>query len=173
MATALLLIDLQNGFLSLTSAMAQDNFLAKNPKMQSNISAAISYFRAQQCPIIWICSEYPAIEMAPIWPTLPRGLRYANVPMLDEYLASSHYGQRVLCASGSSGAQLYPDLEKLRENHDEVFVKQYYSAFTNTGLAEHLRSNGVVNAVVARVSATNCVLAAAADVDAMRMRLRF
>ncbi|KAL9640120.1 MAG: hypothetical protein Q9204_000837 [Flavoplaca sp. TL-2023a] len=162
MATALLLIDLQNDFLSVTGAMAQDNFLTKNPNLQSNVSTAISHFRAQQGPVIWICSEYPATELPPIWPTRPRGLRYADVPMIDEYLASSHHGQRVLCASGSDGAKLYPDLNELKKD-DKVFVKQYYSAFTNTGLAEHLRSNGIVNVVIAGVSATNCVLAAAAD----------
>ena len=52
---------------------------------------------------------------------------------------------------------------KLRDDDDKVFVKQYYSAFTNTGLSEHLRSNSLVNVVIAGVSATNCVLAAAAD----------
>ncbi|KAL8876191.1 MAG: hypothetical protein Q9192_008907, partial [Flavoplaca navasiana] len=163
MATALLLVDLQNDFLSLMGAMAHDNYLAKNPNLHSNISTAISHFRAQQCPITWIRSEYPATKLPPLWPTRPRGLRYAAVPMLDDYLASSHHGKRILCASGSSGAQLYPDLERLRENGDEVFVKQYYSAFTNTGLAEYLMSNGIVNVVIAGVSATNCVLAAAAD----------
>ena len=88
MTTALLLIDLQNDFLSLTGAMAQDKFLAKNPNLQSNVSTAISHFRAQQCPVIWICSEYPATKLPPIRPIRPRSLRYADVPMLDEYLAS-------------------------------------------------------------------------------------
>ncbi|KAL8871185.1 MAG: hypothetical protein Q9215_008234, partial [Flavoplaca cf. flavocitrina] len=163
MATALLLIDLQNDFLSLTGAMAQDNVLTKNPNLQSNVPTAISHFRAQQCPVIWICSEYPATKMPSIWPTRPRGVRYADVPMLDEYLASSHHGQRVLCASGSDGAKLYPDFKKLKKDDDKVFAKQYYSAFTNTGLAEYLRSNSIVNVVITGVSATNCVLAAAAD----------
>ncbi|KAL8654963.1 MAG: hypothetical protein Q9226_003230 [Calogaya cf. arnoldii] len=164
MTAALLLIDLQNDFLSPTGALSHANFLAENPNLQSNISAAISHFRAQNRPIIWIRSQYPRTKLPPIWPPRPLGLRYANVPILDERLASSHYGHmNIMCAPGSYGAELYPDFEKLKEDDDAVFVKQYYSAFTHTGLATYLQSKDIVTVVIAGVSANHCVLAAATD----------
>lgn len=54
-------------------------------------------------------------------------------------LASSYHGKRIMCGPGSSGAQLYPNFERLKYDDDAVFVKQYYSSFTNTGLAAYFR----------------------------------
>lgn len=161
MMTALLLIDLQNDFLSLDGAMYHDNFLAKDPNLQGNIEAAISHLRSLGCPIIWIRSEYPATESPLLWPNRPHGLRYASAPMPEEYLASSHRGKRIMCAPGSLGASLYPSFEKVRSDEDAVFEKQYFSAFSNTDVAEHLRKNGITTVIIAGVSANNFVLATA------------
>lgn len=93
-----------------------------------------------------------------------RGLRYASVPMPDDYLALSHHGKRIMCAPGSYGAQLYPSFAELKHDDDAVFVEQYYSAFTNKGLAAYFRSKAIATVAIAGVSASNCILAAATDV---------
>ena len=68
-----------------------------------------------------------------------------------------------MCASGSHGANLYASFEKFKNDEDVVFGMQYFSAFTNTDLAEHLRTKGITTVAIAGVSASNCVLAAATD----------
>jgi nicotinamidase-related amidase/glutathione S-transferase len=163
MTTALLLIDLQNDFLAADGAMSRNNYLGQNPQLSSNISAAISHARVQNWPVIWIRSEYPQEKLPPSRPNRPLGLRYKGVPMNDDFHASSHSGKSIFCVPGSYGSELYPEFEKLRHEGDAVISKQYYSAFTNTGLAEHLRDKGITTVALAGVTASNCVRATAVD----------
>ncbi len=77
------------------------------------------------------------------------GLFYRKVPALKVFDAGSPLGA------------FPPSLQPLP--NEKVFSKQYASAFFGTGLAEHLRSNGVDCLLITGLSTSGCVRATALD----------
>jgi nicotinamidase-related amidase/alkylated DNA repair dioxygenase AlkB len=160
-STAVLLIDMQRDFLSQTGFFKRP--VSVEPLL-TPLSILLDAARDAAHPVVWITSEYPerAERPAPLRPERPPGARYADAPMNNDMLASGHAG-RPCCAPGTDGARLHPQIEPLVRDEDWRLVKQRYSAFSETGLAERLRAAGVQAVMICGVVTNVCVRATATD----------
>lgn len=146
---ALILIDLQNEFLSaeigrfLILPQSQDVLIP-------NVKELVPAFRAAGGHVVWIKSVYELGEKQ-------KGNKRLN---RDEWLSGTHTGLNPCCKEGSVGAELYPPVASLvDEQTDSVVVKRNYSAFKDTNLLSLLQDKGIQELYVAGLLSTTCVLA--------------
>ena len=170
MAPALLIIDLQNDFVS-PSGVLKDKHIPI-AELLSHLGSACAVFKAHRWPIVTIRSEYLDAQINsdsqnPVrYLSRPPGDKYRDVPTNDEHLSGTHTGKRKFCAPGSEGAAFPAAVQELVTEHsDTTITKKWFSAFTDTELHAWLQNNKVENGPLyfAGVTANNCVLASLTD----------
>ncbi|SLM36799.1 Isochorismatase-like [Lasallia pustulata] len=130
MATALLIIDMQNFFLSMT-----DTCLA-------NILNLISHFQTRSLPRIFTQHGHTAAELEP--------------PFSNQLVRK--WGPSGSIAAGSSDWELLPEMKKAAAQQGAATLvgKNTYDAFINTDLEQMLRERGVQRVVVCGVMTDCC-----------------
>lgn len=154
MAPALLIIDLQNDFVSPEGALKKKHITLEPilPKLRS----ICTIFKNQNWPIIAIRSEYVTVSEDNDEPGPIESSESGN------HLVGTHQGKRKFCTPGSKGAEFHPEAQALfSEFSAAVLTKTMYSAFTGTSLHADLQAQNVGSGPVyfAGVTANNCVLA--------------
>jgi nicotinamidase-related amidase/glutathione S-transferase len=156
---ALLIIDLQQDFTSPNGPFKQS--CVKADHIISNLNAILPDFRDHNGIVIWIKADYSKLIPEPKYLTRPEGEKFEDVPLNDDLLSGSHKTYP-LCVPGTDGAKFTPEVESLiKEDQDVVVNKTYYSAFTNTNLADILRDVKEVH--ICGLMTNVCVQATATD----------
>ncbi len=138
---ALIVVDMQNGFLDAKGSMAQSGFdweklAAASPGVQRLVAGA----RKADVPVFWTQYVYEpdfrdgGVQIEEIMP----GLKEVN-----------------LCVSGTWDAELHPDMKP--EDTDIIIEKNRPSSFYSTRLESYLRSQDIENVVVCGVTTNICV----------------
>ena len=145
--TALVVVDMQRGFLDAGEVMAVPPALEIIPAIQN----LLGVFRARRLPVVF--TEFVYSESVPVLigvlhpehkPAAPGAPRGFGVP------SSS-------CLEGTASAETVPDLAPLP---DEIIVrKRGYDAFAGTWLDRALRARNVTSLVVTGTMTDICVLA--------------
>ena len=168
MPPALIIIDLQNDFVSPDGVLSKSHIPLE--PILNNLRPICQLFHDQGWPIIAIRSEYgrsrpddgEALEEV-------SNSTFIYLP----HLSGTHTGKRPFCVPGSEGANFHPDFEALLSTvSHRVVTKSQYSAFTNTVLEQILgppQSTSPSDAIpstllgtplyFAGVTANNCILA--------------
>lgn len=134
MATALLVIDMQNFFLPMTSTALP------------NILKLTSHFRSKSLPIIFTQHGHSKAELSP--------------PYKNQLVRK--WGPDGSIHTGSKDWELIPSIEKARVQGAKggegypVVAKNTYDAFINTDLDELLKAKGVERVVVCGVMTDCC-----------------
>ena len=156
---ALILIDLQNDFLSPGGNFPID--AGSKVSLIQTLNALVPAFRSAGGQIIWVRSEYATVN--PGTSILSSGNDENpgsddNSPWLVE---GTHLSKKPCCKKGLSGAQLSPTVSKLFRKEDTSILKHWYSSFKETALEEHLSSQSVSHIYLGGVVSNICVLATA------------
>lgn len=139
--SALIVVDMQNGFLDSKGGMAQlgfawDKLAAASPGVQRLVAGA----REAKVPVFWTRYVYePDFRDG--------GVQVEEImPMLKDVK---------LCVAGTWDAELHPDMKP--EDGDIIIDKNRPSSFYATRLKSYLRSQGVEEIVVCGVTTNICV----------------
>jgi nicotinamidase-related amidase len=157
---ALLIIDLQEDFISPNGAFMQSHVKANH--IISNLSVILPHFRDQNGIVVWIKSDYSKPELEPKYLIRPEGEQFKNIPLNNDFLSGTH---KIfpLCVPGTDGEKFIPEIQTLlNEEHDLVICKKFYSAFTSTTLADVLKNVNEVH--ICGLMTNVCVQATATDV---------
>lgn len=159
--SALVLIDLQNEFLTATGFFKRPVQLAE---LLEPLRVLTHAAREAGHLIIWVKSHYPQRDTRPepLRPQRPEDARFEGVPMNSDMLASGHSG-RACCVEGSPGADYPAEIAALQHDTDAHLTKSRYSAFAETDLLERLHDQGVHELFLAGVVTNVCVRATATD----------
>jgi glutathione S-transferase/nicotinamidase-related amidase len=134
---ALLVIDVQQDFISPDGPFKHSHVNAVH--IISNLTAILPHFRDHNGIVIWIKSDYSKLESEPKYLIRPEGEQFANIPLNDEYLSGAHK-TFPLCVPGTDGEKFIPEVDSLiKQDQDIIITKTYYSAFTDTNLADILK----------------------------------
>lgn len=157
--SALVLIDLQNDFLTSTGFFKRPVSLED---VREPLEMLVTAAREAGHLIVWVRSHYPerAERPAPLRPDRADEVR--DVPMNSDMLASGHAG-RPCCVEGSEGAA-YPEvIEAMQRPGDEHIIKARYSSFGETALLKLLRDAHITHLYLGGVVTNVCVRATATD----------
>jgi ureidoacrylate peracid hydrolase len=138
---ALIVVDMQNGFLDPKGSMAQlgfasDKLAAASPGVQRLVAGA----RKADVPVFWTRYVYePDFRDG--------GVQLEEImPMLKDVN---------LCVNGTWDAEIHPDMKP--EPGDIIIDKNRPSSFYATRLESYLRAQGIENVVVCGVTTNICV----------------
>lgn len=138
---ALIVVDMQNGFLDSKGSMAQlgfasDKLAAASPGVQRLVAGA----RKADVPVFWTRYVYePDFRDG--------GVQLEEImPMLKDVN---------LCVNGTWDAEIHPDMKP--EPGDIIIDKNRPSSFYATRLESYLRAQGIENVVVCGVTTNICV----------------
>ncbi|MEQ8246222.1 MAG: isochorismatase family cysteine hydrolase [Alphaproteobacteria bacterium] len=138
---ALIVVDMQNGFLDPKGSMAQlgfasDKLAAASPGVQRLVAGA----RKADVPVFWTRYVYePDFRDG--------GVQLEEImPMLKDVN---------LCVNGTWDAEIHPDMKP--EPGDVIIDKNRPSSFYATRLESYLRAQGIENIVVCGVTTNICV----------------
>lgn len=156
---AVLVIDLQQDFTSPEGPLRNNPVRVEH--LISNLRRVLPVFRAQNGKVIWIKADYSKAESEPKYLARPTGEQFADIPMNDALLSGTHTSFP-MCVPGQTGAEFSDDVSALLdEEHDRVIIKRYFSAFTDTGLADLLEDVQEVH--ICGLTTNRCVLATTTD----------
>ncbi len=127
MATALLVVDMQNNFLPMTATYLP------------NIETLISHFQSRSLPTIFTQHGHSKAELTP--------------PFKNQLVRK--WGPTGSIATGSKAWDLIPDVAKFTEGHT-IIAKNTYDAFINTDLAKVLKDLDVQTVIVCGVMTDCC-----------------
>lgn len=149
-ARCLLLVDLQNEFLS-----PEGNFpiLDDSRSCLANIEATARAFHRAGDTIYWIRAHYH-----------PNQVQTPAEDPQEWILHGTHTSHKICCAPDTPGAE-FPDsiasLIKETSPYSTVLTKSWYSAFKETILLDNLKARGITEVYVGGVVTNICVLATA------------
>ncbi|MDP5103974.1 MAG: isochorismatase family protein [Erythrobacter sp.] len=135
---ALLIVDVVLAYLTEGSPLFMDSAAAAKDSNRRLAAAA----RAAGVPVIFTNVQYRADGS-------DGGVFYRKVPVLGVFVEGSALGA-------------FPD-DLMPQSGDQVFTKQYPSAFFGTGLAEALHAQGIDTLLITGYSTSGCVRASALD----------
>jgi nicotinamidase-related amidase len=145
---ALIVVDVQNDFVHPDGKTGRGGHdMAPLLEAVDAINGLITAARKGRVPIVYV--------------------RVTHSPAVDNPAYRARYADRgmtiddLLCADGTWGAEIYPELIPPQPS-DLVVTKHAYDGFAVPDLAEHLRSLGVDTAVVTGVVTELCVMGTAA-----------
>ena len=148
--SALLVIDMQNGFCHTQGALSQAGIdVEAMMKVIPNVKKLVRVCRGASLPIIWSLVEYYPEPRAKLPKRLPNHKEKENV--------------KGLCLRGSWDAELVDELKSEAMLDDYYVRKQSFSAFYNTNLEVMLRTLDVSTLVICGVSSNVCVESTARD----------
>lgn len=156
---ALVIIDLQRDFISPDGPFK--NTHVKVDHIISNLRDVLPRFRGENGTVIWIKSDYSNRELEPKFLTRPEGKQFEDVPMNDIYLSGTHK-TFPMCIPGQDGEKFTDEVYSLLNNEqDQIICKKYYSAFTDTILADILK--GIHEVHICGLTTNCCVKATTTD----------
>ena len=156
---ALLVIDLQQDFTSPDGPFKNSYVHVKH--LVSNLHDALPRFRAENGIVIWIKSDYSTIRSDVKCLPRPEGKQFEDVPMNNTYLSGTHQSVP-MCIPGQNGEKFLDEVySSLMNAQDQIISKQYYSAFTDTTLADVLKEMDEVH--ISGLVTNCCVQATATD----------
>lgn len=135
---ALLIVDVVMAYLTEGSALFMET-AADARDCNARLAAAA---RAAGLPVVFTNVQYKPDG-------LDGGVFYRKAPVLKAFIAGSPLGA-------------FPD-DLRPEPNEQVFTKQYPSAFFGTGLADALRAEGIDTLLITGYSTSGCVRASALD----------
>ncbi|KAH7175963.1 Isochorismatase-like protein [Dactylonectria macrodidyma] len=170
MAPGLIIIDLQNDFVSPTGTLGERHIPLS--KLLPRLRTLCAVSKSRSLPIVAIRSEYTPVQNVerpnPTKPvrslSRPLGDKYRTAPLNDDHLSGTNQG--TFCVPGSDGAGFPREVRQLVDEYcSTVITKGWYSAFTETSLHGWLQEHGVEHGPLffAGVTANNCVLASLTD----------
>ena len=133
-SNCLIVIDMQNDFLDRLEDVGRAKLVSKTNRL-------IGYFRAANCPVIWVKQLFSP------------DLSDAFLEMRDRRIS--------VVIDGTEGAEL--DSKLARKSDDPVIVKKRYSAFFGTNLEETLRNLAPNKISLAGVNTHACIRTTAID----------
>lgn len=143
--TALLIIDMQKGFVEPGAALCVPTAKATIPA----INSVIDKCREEGAKIIWVKREYAADGSD------------VEIPRRKALEESGLLG---VLAPGTTGINSPEDAEGLVPlEGDTTIIKPRFSSFLKTGLDEMLRSEGIDTIIVTGTTTPNCIRATAFD----------
>lgn len=158
---ALILIDLQNDFLSDTGGFPVDS--ASKLMLLATLPKLIPDFRLSGGHVVWITSEYPLATEEWKQEVEISNINDDNLITSDEHvkwiLGGTHLGKKPCCQTGQDGALIYPEITALIQPEDLMVTKTFYSAFKRTTLQEELLAKGIDTIYVGGLLSNMCVLA--------------
>ncbi len=158
---ALVLLDLQSDFLTLTGALKKP---AQLSEIKHSLEMLVEAARQAGHRIIWFRSldAGRTVRPAPLRPARPDEPRYRDVPMNSDMLAGGHAGNP-RCVEGTPGADYACEIIEMQRDEDVHLTGHRYSAFGETTLLEVLREHDVEQLFIAGVMTDVSVRATAAD----------
>mmetsp|Transcript_14191 Transcript_14191/g.39021 ORF Transcript_14191/g.39021 Transcript_14191/m.39021 type:complete len:827 (-) Transcript_14191:142-2622(-) len=164
--TALLLIDLQNDFLSGDPQCFFAKRSVDTARLRSvlpGVAKAVADVRSAGGLIVWVRAVYGGWgHGGPPQPQHSKACR-GGLPSNSDFHAHTHTGSDACCARKSLGAELHPEAAALVHPCDFVMEKRWYSAFTETPLTHMLEARGVDRVVLCGLVTNVCVQATAVD----------
>ena len=143
--TALLIIDMQKGFVEPEAALCVPTAKATIPA----INSVIHKCRAEGAKIIWVKRQYAADGSD------------VEIPRRKALEESGLLG---VLAPGTTGINSPEDAEGREPlEGDTTIIKPRFSSFLKTGLDEMLRSEGIDTIIVTGTTTPNCIRATAFD----------
>ncbi|UJR36921.1 hypothetical protein I4U23_029633 [Adineta vaga] len=157
---ALLAIDIQQDFITLNGPFKDKPVKADH--IIINLTNILPHFRNfNNNIVIWIKADYSNVPTEPKYLNRPEGRQYENVPMNDAFHSSTHR-TFPLCISGTDGQKFPPEIDSLiKPDQDIIITKTYYSAFTDTNLADILKNVDEVH--ICGLTTNVCVQATTID----------
>ena len=135
---ALLIVDLQQDFVS-PNGPFKDKYV-KIDHIVSHLNNILPRFRDSNGIVVWIKANYKNDQTESKFLARPEGKQYENIPMNDTFLSGTHRSFP-LCVTGTDGERFPPEVISLiKSEEDFIVTKTYYSAFTNTNLADILKN---------------------------------
>lgn len=140
--TALVVIDMQNGFCHPDGSIARAMPIDENAKVIPVVARLVSAAHAAGRTVFWSVQEHIANDVS-----IDRSR--LNNPQAELPAAP--------CLRGSWDAELVDDLSPLVHENDVRIVKHRASAFYGTGLEVELRMRGIKHLVMCGVTTSYCV----------------
>jgi len=151
--SALLVIDMQNDFVSRTGLLARRG---RGPARVREIIPAINRLvgiaRRAGKPVVWVQTAHSFHEALP---------NYLSVHLRDLPEEQWRHGE-LLVGEGSQGAQWHADIVP-RLSGELLITKNMYSAFRGTRLSQILDAHGVRTLVLAGCNTNVCIHSTATD----------
>lgn len=135
MRPVFLFVDLLNDF------FMEPPLSVERGRLAQAVNELVGFARASACPVIWVRQEF-------------------EPDLSNAFLRMRETGRRVTI-KGTEGCQLLAELDRRPDDHE--VVKQRYSAFFGTELADVLKSLSCTHLIVAGVNSQACVRATAID----------
>lgn len=140
--TALVVIDMQNGFCHPDGSIAQAMPIDENAKVIPVVASLVSAAHAAGLTVFWSLQEHIANDVSIDRSRLDNPQAELTVPP---------------CLSGTWDAELVDDLAPLVRKDDVRIVKHRASAFYGTGLEVELRMRGIRQLIICGVTSSYCV----------------
>lgn len=153
--TAIIIIDLQNDFLSPDGPLGVNHIPTS---FLANINNLVENGRKNGQLIIWIKSIYKNILVNHIDKFTEYKDKLANLNFDCDDLFRTHYGKKNYCIHGTLGAEFYTDVIDQMQSSDCILVKKNYSAFIDAELHNILKSNNIKNLIISGVTINKCVM---------------
>ncbi|WP_341952986.1 isochorismatase family cysteine hydrolase [Salinibacterium sp. TMP30] len=140
--TALVVIDMQNGFCHPDGSIAQTMPIDANSKVVPVVAGLVSAAHAAGMTVFWSIQEH-----------------IANDVSIDRSWLDNPQAELLVppCLRGSWDSELLDDLSPLVHENDVKIVKHRASAFYGTGLEVELRMRGITHLVICGVTTSYCV----------------
>lgn len=146
--TALLVVDMQNGFCHPKGAVATRLDISAHREILPRVESIVTAAHEASVPVFWSRQEHLDGDVA-----------------LKKHRLATHLNKLdyVPCLRGTWDAELLDDLQHAVGPDDVVFAKHRASAFYNTTLEVHLRMLGIEALIITGVSTSYCVDASIRD----------
>lgn len=155
--TALLVVDMQNGFCHRDGTVGQSNLdVGINEPIIPRIADLVRATHQAGMPVMWSRQEHTTFDAS-----RPRH-------RVKTHLAKLEY---IPCLRGTWDAELLDELNSLVTDEDLVFAKHRASCFYNTNLELELRMRGIDTLMITGVSSNYCVDASIRDAYARDLDL--
>ncbi|KIM30564.1 hypothetical protein M408DRAFT_328121 [Serendipita vermifera MAFF 305830] len=168
--SALIIIDLQNEFLSGPSAPFKID-PGSHDLLKTTLTSLVPSFRASGGHIIWVKSHYaPTSQIGTVVagtnaqePPESVGNPSNAPPTTSDHLSwvieGTHTGKKPCCQEGSFGAELVPWTKALQHSDDTILIKTFFSAFKETELEKFLVEKSLIKLYFGGLLSNMCVLA--------------
>ncbi|CEP01562.1 Fe2OG dioxygenase domain-containing protein [Plasmodiophora brassicae] len=177
MHNVILMIDLQNDFLSESGALRARRVKDIDDKVR-HWTALVRWARrpsdpdvdARPASVVWVRSDYSKPGDAQ---DNTSASTTTNCRDPEDIRVGTHSGRRPLCVPNTFGAEFYDRIQPLIDNDDLIVTKTSFSSFRDTDLDESIRAatgcseRTLINIFVCGVTGHNCVTATAMDALAL------
>lgn len=140
--TALLVVDMQNGFCHPDSQMGKNVGVRAQERIIPAITRLVTFCREQGVPVIW-----------------SQQIHFPDDVTRERKNLSTHFKKQKFlpCLQGTFETELHPQIKPLVATDDQIISKHRASVFFDTNLNTRLRMLGVSHLLVAGCNTEFCV----------------